>query len=266
MSLPLRIAASLLARTERHRFGDDPSQVADLHVPSGPGPFPVAVVLHGGYWQTRYGKLIMRPLAADLVRRGWVAWNVEYRRLGTGRGGGGGWPMTFDDVGAGIDLLASLGDPRLDLERVVAVGHSAGGQLALWAAGRGDDAAVRVGGVLALAPVTNLVAAGATARALVGGSPDQVPERFAEADPLQRASLGVPVRIVHAVDDATIPVARSREYVVVARLGEADASLAEIAEGGHRGVIDPSTAAWSAATAALEDLAPRLSPRAGSRS
>jgi acetyl esterase/lipase len=265
MALPLRIAASLLTRPDRHRFGDDPSQVADLHVPGGPGPFPVAVVLHGGYWQTRYGKLVMRPLAADLVRRGWAAWNLEYRRLGTGRGGGGGWPMTFDDVAAGIDALASLGDPRLDLERVVAVGHSAGGQLALWAAGRADPA-VPVRGVLALAPVTNLAAAGATARALMGGSPSEVPERFASADPLQRAPLDVPVRIVHAVDDATVPVTRSREYVVVARLGEADVSLVEVPEGGHRAPIDPSSGAWSAAAAALEQLAEGVSPRAGSRS
>jgi acetyl esterase/lipase len=267
MGLPLRIAASLLTRPGRHRFGDDPSQVADLHVPSGDGPFPVAVVLHGGYWQTRYGKLIMRPLALDLVRRGWAAWNVEYRRLGTGRGGGGGWPMTFDDVGAGVDLLASLGDPRLDLDRVVALGHSAGGQLALWAAGRDPAAAaVRVGGVLALAPVTNLAASGATARALMGGSVQQVPERYDAADPLRRAPLGVPVRIVHAVDDATIPVPRSREYVVVARLGEADAVLAEVPSGGHRSVIDPASDAWATAAAALDELGAGLSPRAGSRS
>jgi acetyl esterase/lipase len=103
-------------------------------VPRGDGPFPVAVVLHGGYWQATYGKIVTRPLCLDLVARGWAAWNVEYRRLGDGHGGG--WPMTFDDVAAAIDTLAALGDARLDLTDVHAVGHSAGGQLALWAAAR----------------------------------------------------------------------------------------------------------------------------------
>jgi acetyl esterase/lipase len=122
----------------------------------------VAVVLHGGYWQAKYGKLTTRPLSVDLTRRGWAAWNVEYRRLG--RGQGGGWPQTFDDVARAIDLLADLGDPRLDLGRVAAVGHSAGGQLALWAGNRpglpegapGASPRVTIGRVVALAPVTRM--------------------------------------------------------------------------------------------------------------
>ena len=124
--------------------------MCDLHRPHGQGPFPIAIVLHGGYWQPPYGKLIMRPLCLDLARRGYAALNVEYRRLGRD---GGGWPQTFDDVAAGIDLLAGLGDAALDLERVTLIGHSAGGQLALWAAGRrelppgapGADPRVRAG-------------------------------------------------------------------------------------------------------------------------
>lgn len=265
MSLPLRIARSLLTRPDRFAFGEDPSQVGDLHVPSGDGPFPVAALLHGGYWQTRYGKLIMRPMALDLVRRGWAVWNLEYRRLGSGRGGGGGWPMTFDDVAAGFDFLAELGDPRLDLERLVAIGHSAGGQLALWAAGR-RDAAVAPSAVLALAPVTNLAAAGGTARALMGGSPHEEPDRFDEADPIRRAPLDVPVAIVHAADDATIPLARSREYVDAATRRGGDVTLVEIADGGHRGPIDPAATAWVAAASWLEGRRAPVSPRAGSRS
>ena len=102
------------------------------------------MLLHGGYWQPQYGKLVCRPLARDLARRGYAAWNLEYRRLGTGRGGGGGWPMTFADVADGIDLLADLPAP-LDLSRVTVVGHSAGGQLALWAAARPSLPAGAVG-------------------------------------------------------------------------------------------------------------------------
>ena len=198
-ALEWRIARSLLRRPPtRHRYGEHPHQTCDLHLPDGRGPHPVAVVLHGGYWQAPYTKLIMRPLCQDLARRGYAAWNVEYRRLGRD---GGGWPMTFDDVAAAIDLLASLDDVALDLSRVTLFGHSAGGQLALWAAGRpalapdAPGAAPRVVGerVLALAAVCDIVRAGKVAVALLGGPPSAVPERWAQADPMRRIPLDVPV-------------------------------------------------------------------------
>lgn len=256
MSLPLRIALSLARGAARHRYGADPSQVADLHLPSarsaGRGPYPVAVVLHGGHWQPPYGKLVCRPLALDLAARGWAAWNLEYRRLGTGRGGGGGWPMTFEDVAAGIDALAGLAAP-LDLSRVVLVGHSAGGQLALWAASRpalpagavGASPRVAATGVVALAPVTNLVRAGESAVRLVGGPVGELTERWAQADPMTAGPPGIPVLVVHPAGDQTIPVARSREY--------AAATGAELIEttGVHRDPIDPTSPAWAAAAAWL---------------
>src|SRR4051812_35285879 len=100
-------------------------------------------MIHGGYWRARYSKRLMKGASADLARRGVATWNVEYRRIG--RGQGGGWPATLDDVGAAIDHLALLDDARLDLSGgVTAVGHSAGGQLALWSASRPD--AVVAGG------------------------------------------------------------------------------------------------------------------------
>ncbi len=252
MSLPLQIALSLARRPVRHRYGADPSQVADLHLPStrsaGRGPYPVAVMLHGGHWQPRYGKLVCRPLALDLVARGWAAWNLEYRRLGAGRGGGGGWPTTFEDVAAGIDALAELEAP-LDLSQVVLVGHSAGGQLALWAASRPSLPTGAVGAfprvaatrVVALAPVTNLVRAGANAVRLVGGPVAEVTDRWAQADPMTAGSPGIPVLVVHPTGDQTVPVARSREYAAAT-----GAELVETA-GVHRSPIDPSSPAWAAA-------------------
>ena len=216
----------------------------------------MVVLLHGGYWQTTHGKLVTRPLAADLARRGFAVWNLEYRRLGTGRGGGGGWPETFDDVAAGIDHLAELGDPRLDLGRVAAVGHSAGGQLALWAAARpglpdgapGAAPRVAIERVVGLAPVTNLAAAGKVARQLLS-TPRlrDAEDRLALADPARRLPLAVPVLLVHPRDDETIPVERSREYAAAARAVGGDVTLAEPERGGHRSPIDPPSAAWRAA-------------------
>jgi acetyl esterase/lipase len=256
---------SALARPAHHSYGPGASQVGDLHVPRGDGPFPTAVVLHGGYWRTRYGKLVTRPLAMDLVRRGWAAWNLEYRRLGSGRGGGGGWPATFDDVAAGIDALGALADPRLDLTRLAAIGHSAGGHLALWAAGRPDLPAgvpgcaprIRLTHVVALAPVTNLAAAGGSARALLGGTPDQVPDRFEQADPMRRPALGVPVLLVHPRDDATIPVRQSHRYADAARAHGAPVTLVEPATGGHTAPIDPASEAWRVTARWLQDEAGR---------
>src|ERR1700722_10063947 len=111
-----------------HRYGTDPAQFGELWLPAGAAAGTV-VVIHGGFWRARYGLSLGRPLAADLAARGYAAWNLEYRRSG----GGGGWPATFADVAGGIDLLATV---PVDTSRVVAVGHSAGGQLGVWAAGR----------------------------------------------------------------------------------------------------------------------------------
>ena len=263
MTLVHRIALSSLTRPARHRYGPHPSQVADLHVPRGAGPFPVVVLIHGGFWQTRYAKLIMRPLAGDLVSRGWAVWNLEYRRLG--RGGGGGWPATFDDVATGIDALAGLGEPRLDLTRVVGVGHSAGGQLALWAAGRPDlpagapgaDPVVTLTHVIALTPVASLAAVGRFAHALMGGTPEDVPDRYQQADPMRRIPLRIPVLLLHPVDDNTVPVRQSQRYAERARAAGADVTLIEPERGGHRAPIDPPSQSWRLAARWLEDTAAR---------
>ena len=253
--LALRIARSALRRTVAHRYGTHPQQVADLHRPKPPGPHPVAVVLHGGYWQRPYGKLIMRPLCEDLARRGWAAWNVEYRRLGRE---GGGWPQTFDDVALAIDHLATL-DESLDLERVTAVGHSAGGQLALWAGARprfpadapGARPRVMLSGVLALGAVCDLRLAGDIASRLVGGTPEEVPERWALADPMRQVPLHIPVALVHAPADETVPVKHSRAYAAAARAAGADVTLIE-PPGGHQDPINPGSAAWQAGADWLE--------------
>jgi acetyl esterase/lipase len=251
-------------RVSRHDYGSDASQYGELYLPAAgttrrPG---TVIVIHGGFWKAQYTAAEYgAPLARDLATRGWVAWNLEYRRVGNG----GGWPATLSDVAAGIDLLAELGD--LDLDRVVAVGHSAGGHLAAWAAGRpglptgtaGAAPRVRVTGVISQAGVLDLIQGAAddlgdsAVTRLLGGMPDEVPDRYRLASPRQHLPLGVPVRCLHARDDDTVPFSQSVDYVQAARAAGDDASLVEVT-GGHMGVIDPAGPAWQAALNQLPGL------------
>jgi acetyl esterase/lipase len=265
LSLTLRVARSALTRPRTVRYGTDRNQVAELWLPDGAGPFPVAVLLHGGFWRTQYGKLTCRPLAARLRSRGFAVWNLEYRRVGPGRRGGGGWPATFLDVAAGVDALADL-DVPLDLGALTLFGHSAGGQLALWAALRGElpDGAVgakprvRSARVVGLSPVTDLVAAGEAGVALMGGSCAQHPERWQQADPLRAGTPSCPVLVVHPDGDETIPVARSRTYVEYRRGQGWNVELSSPPGEGHRHVILPTSASWAAVEQWLG--LPRLRP------
>lgn len=231
----------------RTAYGTDPAQFAELHRPHHAQHAGVVVVVHGGFWRARYDLDYGRPIARDLAANGITAWNIEYRRVGNG----GGWPATADDVGAAIDRLADL---DVDTSRVVAVGHSAGGQLAVWAAGRTDarvplSAAVAQAGVLDLGAAARAeLGAGAVADFL-GGTPDDIPDRYRAADPLAAAPLDVPVLCVHARADDTVPIEQSEAYV--ARGGAA--VLREV-PGGHFTVIDPQDPSWASVRTALVAL------------
>lgn len=252
-----RVLLDLLARPERHRYGPHRCHRADLYVPDGDGPHPVTVAIHGGYWRAKYGKALMKAVSADLVRRGQAVWNIEYRRLG--RGQGGGWPATFDDVSNAIDHLAELGDPRLALDAVTAVGHSSGGQLALWAAAR-PAPRVPIARVAAQAAVCDLPSAGGAAGELLGGTPEEVPERYAAADPMRLLPLGVPVLLVHGPDDETVSVGQSRRYLDAARAAGDAPELIEPVPGGHRMHIDPRSTAWQVAARWISGCARPKSP------
>ncbi len=266
-SLP-RIAADVLNGGEPHRYAGHPWARAELHLPPGPGPHPVVIVLHGGSWRTTYGKRVMRPVCRDLVRRGWAAWNLEYRRVGGDEGGG--WPATFDDVAAGVDHLAGV-DAPLDLDRVVLLGHSAGGHLALWAAGRealpadapgAGRPAVRPALVIAQAPVANLergralTGPGGVVNTLLGGTPDQVPDRYALANPQRRIPLDTPAVLLHGRDDRTVSPSHSVEYAAAASAAGAQVELVLLETAVHRAHLDPRTTAWQVAARHLAAVAP----------
>ena len=218
----------------RRNYGSDPSQYGVLY-----GEGPVAVLIHGGFWKAEYGLELMDALAADLVARGWAAWNIEYRRLGNG----GGVPYTLDDVGAAIDHLDQL--PGVDLSRVVAIGHSAGGHLAAWAATR-DHQRVAVTGVVSQAGVLDLQRA-AELRLSNG-----VVERFLKnqptdvASPIERLPLGVPALLTHGGRDDIVPVEISERFARAS-----GASLVVEPGEDHFGHLDPANPLWKAVTAWL---------------
>ncbi|HLY35065.1 MAG TPA: alpha/beta hydrolase [Jatrophihabitantaceae bacterium] len=223
----------------------------ELHRPTGTARPGVVVVVHGGFWRARYDASLGDPLARDLAARGWTAWNIEYRRVGNG----GGWPTTFDDVAAAVDLLATL---DVDTSRVVAVGHSAGGHLATWLAGR-PDARVPVTGVVAQAGVLDLRAAArerlgnGAVEDFMGGTPDELPDRYAAADPMLQLPIDAPVVCVHAPADDEVPITQSEAYVAAATAAGTNARLVR-ATGDHYTLIDPSSPDWHLAVAAIEEL------------
>ena len=262
-------ASTAARKTIRSTYGREPAQLGDLWLPAGPGPHPTAILIHGGFWRAHFGLDLMDGLADDLAARGIAAWNLEYRRVGES---GGGWPGTLWDLASAADHLAELAPAHhLDLRRVITVGHSAGGHLALWLAGRprvplgalaggsmvgtretvGASPAYPIAGALSLAGVVDLaegwrrnLGAGAVA-AFLGGGPDEVPARYAVASPTELLPIGVPQVLIHGTEDDRVPVDLSRAYVSAAQAAGDDARLRELPGVDHFAVIDPASAAWA---------------------
>jgi len=220
-------------------YGEGPLQFGDLRLPAGDGPFPLAVVIHGGYWQATYNLIHTGHMCIALAEAGIATWNLEYRRLGDV---GGGWPGTGEDVARALEFVDEL---PLEARSVVLVGHSAGGQLALWATKRAQLP------VVALAPVADVRESaqrtapdGAPAR-FVGGS------RFEELSPLELLPLGVPQILIHGTADESVPYAMSARYVEAAG-GEAE--LVTLEGTGHFELIDPQAREWPQVLRTIEKL------------
>jgi len=240
----------------RVTYGPHPSQYAELSLPTDSTSAPVVVVVHGGYWRSSYGAELGRPLAADLVGRGFAALNVEYRRVGEG----GGWPQTGQDVAAAVDALAGRAT-GLDLGRVVALGHSAGGQLAGWLAAR-RGGAVSLAGAVLQAGVLDLVRGsadglgGGAVDAYLGGSPARTPEAYAAASPVALVPLGVPTVCVHGTADTLVPIDQSEGFVAAASAA-GDTTTLHTFDGDHFDPITVGTPAWDLCVDALHALTGR---------
>ncbi|WP_205705092.1 alpha/beta hydrolase family protein, partial [Kineococcus indalonis] len=232
-----------------HPYGADRDQRADLRLPGGeppPGGFPVAVLVHGGYWRSHWEADLMEAAAADLTARGVATWNVEYRRPAEH-----GWDATTADVAAALAALPGTGAP-LDLRRVVLLGHSAGGQLAVRLAAdvAADPAApVRPALTVSLAGVLDLLTAdrrrlGAGAvRAALGGAPEELPRVYAASSPLARLPVGAPLAVVCGRQDDVDLLDLSRAFAAAAQRAGDDVVLVE-GEGDHFSVVDPASAIW----------------------
>jgi acetyl esterase/lipase len=244
-------------------YGDLPRQVGEWWVPPGgdrTARLPTVVLVHGGYWRSEYGPDLEDAVAADLAGRGFLVWNIDYRSSADP------WPATLMDVAAAYDFLnTGRHADRVDPARVAVVGHSAGGHLALWLAGRGrlePDApgsgatGARPSLVVAQAPVAALAdgarqrLGGGAVSALLGGSPEQVPDRYAVADPVALLPTGVPSVLVHGARDSLVPIGQSETYVAAATAAGDDSRLVRL--GGHFEHLDPASPACAALREALE--------------
>jgi acetyl esterase/lipase len=229
-------------------YGDHPSQFIEIHRAEAEGPRPVVVLIHGGFWRLPWDRTLMDPLAADLAGRGYVAVNVEYRKLGEE---GGGWPGTCEDVVAALRATAR----ELDVERIALVGHSAGGHLALWAA---RHAPSPISLVVSQAGVADLRSA---AEERLDGSPDRPPAAvefiggadYALASPIELLPLGPSVHqlVVHGDADNRVPFQQSVEYVAAAQAAGDSAELAAFTGMGHFELIDPAHESWRRTVAEL---------------
>ncbi len=251
----------------RIAYGDDPLQFGDLRLPAGPGPHPVAIVIHGGCWLSRYDIGHIGPLAAALTRDGIATWSLEYRRVGDP---GGGWPATFQDAARGADYLSVLARQYpVDLDRVIAVGHSAGGQLALWLAGRSklpqnsplhtSGEPIRLRGILGLAVAADLgmvERSGACDRVidkLMGGSPSEFPERYRQSSPSEMVPLGIRQILINGAHDSNWgPVGLA--YFEEARRAGDPVELIVAPESGHFEVIMPPSSTWPLVSRAARRL------------
>jgi acetyl esterase/lipase len=254
-----------VAADHRIPYGEDLSQFGDLYLPDGEGPHPLLVAIHGGCWRAQYDLNPLGSMCATLRNQGLAVWSLEYRRLGNG----GGWPGTFADVAAGVDFLRSLaGRFALDLARIVAVGHSAGGHLALWLAGRHQlpaasplfvDDPLPVRGVVALAAIPDLAAGarwnlcGTACVDLMGGPPDEVPDRYRQASPVELLPLGVPQWHLVGGHDEVVPPAFLEAHVAVAKQGD-PVRLEILPRAAHFEVVFPGADSWPSVQNAILSL------------
>ena len=228
----------------RLAYGNDPNQFGDLRLPQGKGPFSVVMNIHGGYWRAKYDLTHAGHLCAALARHGCATWNVEYRRVGNA---GGGWPGTFEDIANGYRFLPQIAKRyRLDPHRILVMGHSAGGQLALCLAGH-EPSVKRVVSLAGVVDLRQAYALHLSADAVVeflGGTPKDVPDHYQEADPMQLPIQAARQVLIHGTRDDDVPPAFSASYGARKEARWEAVRVVRIPAANHYDLIDPRSAAW----------------------
>jgi acetyl esterase/lipase len=269
MDWPDLLGRPMPRATARIAYGAGPDQVADLWLPEGKGPFPVVLMVHGGCWVSRVANLtIMNYIAEDLRRRGVAVWNIEYR--GVDRPGGG-YPGTFEDVASGADALAGQAARyHLRADRVIALGHSAGGHLVLWLAARGR---LPAGSPLRTAhplPITAVIGLGglpdlktdhdqdicgaANVQRLTGAPTPARPDVYADTSPL---ALGVgrdQEVLINGAEDGLATPALAADYAARMKASSAHIRAIVVPDTGHVELISPGSAAWSRTVGIIDGL------------
>jgi acetyl esterase/lipase len=239
-------------------YGDDPFNFGDLRLPNRAGPHPIVVVIHGGFWRSMYGLDHIGHLCAALTANGIATWSIEYRRLGNP---GGGYPGTFLDLAAAINHLRKISSQyHLDLNRVVVMGHSAGGHSALWYAALNRvphdspiytanpltlSAVISLAGVSDLRFASELRLSSSVTNELIGGNPREYPERYAAASPIELLPLGVRQFLLHGTVDENVPFEMSQRYHDAARAQGDEVTLIPFPQTGHFELIDPESHVWN---------------------
>jgi len=224
-------------------YGTDPNQFGEIRIPKSNGPFPVVMNIHGGFWRAAYGLSHAGHLCAALTAKGLATWNIEYRRVGNR---GGGWPGTFEDIRSAYRYVAQLATRyKVDANKFVVIGHSAGGQLALCLAGHEPTVkrAVSLAGVANLQEAWDEHLGGDAVRDFLGGAPKEVPEHYAEADPTH-LKIAATQWLIHGAKDDTVPPPISRNYTMEKKQKGEDVHYLEVSTAGHYELIDPRSTAW----------------------
>ena len=247
----------------RLTYGSEANQFLDLRLPSckeeRKAAYPLVINIHGGFWRAKYDLEHAGHLCAALTAQGLATANLEYRRVGNE---GGGWPGTFADIRSAYHfLLQNAVAHRFDTKRIVVMGHSSGGQLALCLAAHEPRVtrAVSLAGVVDLERAYQLHLSNDAVVEFLGGTPGEVPDHYREADPSVLSISQSRQWLIHGSGDDIVAVAFSRDYVRAkqARAGKEkeDAQLLEISGAGHFDVIDPRSHAWKQVEQTVVQLA-----------
>lgn len=238
------LSAPPVAADLRVRYGPEPEQFADLYFARNKSQAPLAINIHGGFWRARYDLAHASHLCAALAARGMNTVNLEYRRAGSP---GGGWPRTFEDIRNAYRYLLQDA-PKWDIESAPAVvlGHSAGGQLALCLAAHEKSVGncVSLAGVLDLRRAWELHLSDDAVVEYLGGTPEQVPEHYREASPMELAMSKAGQLIVHGLSDDVVPPAISRDYAAAKKKRGEAVELFLLPQAGHFELIDPASQAF----------------------